>query len=122
MFGHFRFLTAAVVAAGAGLFTLGCGSSNNAGSTNIGGGGGTKAVAAHEHGEAVTCEKCKVTWVKAPVTNDKGRVIAYTTRKSHECPDCRAAVSNFFATGKLQHSCTTCGADAMQVCEQHVRQ
>ena len=75
-------------------------------------------LAAHD---GVSCSKCQVTWVKQPVTAGGGkdwRVLGYTTRKSHECPDCRNGVENFFATGKLQHTCKTCG-DAMEVC--HVK-
>ena len=69
-------------------------------------------------GDAVSCSKCQVTWVKQPITAGGGkdwRVLGYTSRKSHECPDCRSAVNNFFATGKLEHTCKTCG-DAMEVC------
>ena len=79
------------------------------------------AMAATGDGHAMACEKCKVTWVKAPVANDKGRVIAYRSAKSHECPDCRSAVSNFFATGKMQHACPSCGENALQKCEAHVQ-
>jgi hypothetical protein len=82
---------------------------------------GNAAMATGGEGEAVTCEKCKITWRKAPVTNDKGRVVAYTTRKSHECPDCRNMVENFFTTGKMEHTCKTCGADAMEVCKTDIR-
>jgi hypothetical protein len=67
--------------------------------------------------QAVTCSKCQVTWVKVPDTA-KGRVVGYTTRKSMTCPDCKSAVDNFFATGKLQHTCETCG-DSMEICERH---
>ena len=68
--------------------------------------------------KAVACEKCETTWVKLPI-EQKGRVVAYSTRKSMECPDCISAVNNFFATGKLQHACATCGPDAMKICESH---
>jgi hypothetical protein len=98
---------------GAGLLAVGCQSSGANAKPE------TAGVAAATD-QAVACDKCKVTWVKAPVTTDKGRVIAYTTKQSHECPDCRAAVTNFFTTGKLQHTCATCG-DALQVCEAHTR-
>ena len=68
--------------------------------------------------QGVMCSKCKTTWVKSPVVSDKGRVIAYTNKKSHVCPDCRAAVTNFFATGEFKHTCKTCG-DSMEICEAH---
>jgi hypothetical protein len=78
------------------------------------------AMSAQGDGEAVACDTCKITWAKSPVTNDKGHIVAYTTKKSHECPDCRAAAQNFFATGNLKHDCPTCGKDAMQKCESHI--
>ena len=68
--------------------------------------------------QGVTCSKCETTWVKAPTRNDKGRIVGYTNRKSHACPDCRDAVSNFFNTGRLEHTCKTCG-DSMEICEAH---
>ena len=67
--------------------------------------------------QAVKCSKCDVTWVQVPETQ-KGRVIGYSTRKEMTCPDCKDAVQNFFATGKLQHTCTTCG-DSMELCQGH---
>jgi surface antigen len=106
-------VTLAALAMGLGLFAMGCESS------------GSGDAAKHDHSamttadeQAVTCDKCKVTWRKAPQT-DKGRIVAYRTTKSHECPDCRSAVENFFSTGKLQHTCTTCGENAMEVCKTH---
>jgi hypothetical protein len=112
-------LAAVIVAAAVGLLAVGCQSDSNSGDKH----------AMHDHsamsatqmdGQAVTCDTCKVTWVKTPVTNQKGRVIAYTTKKSHECPECRSAAENFFTTGNLKHDCATCGKDAMQMCESHV--
>ena len=67
--------------------------------------------------QAITCSKCQVTWIKVPDTV-KGRVVGYTNRKSHSCPDCKDAVANFFATGKFEHTCKTCG-DAMELCQGH---
>jgi hypothetical protein len=64
------------------------------------------------------CPKCQITWVKAPVHGGKGQIVSYTTRQSMECPDCKSAVANFFSTGKLEHTCATCGSD-LQVCEMH---
>ena len=109
-------VTLAALMMGVGLLAAGC--------ESMGGkddGGGSVSAAGGAGNEAVTCAKCDVTWVKAPVTNDKGRIIAYTTKKSHECPDCRSAVENFFATGKMQHACATCGENALEKCEAHVR-
>lgn len=68
--------------------------------------------------KAVTCSKCRVTWVKLP-RRGKGRVVSYTTRKSMECPDCRSIAENFFTRGKLEHTCSTCGPDALEVCKEH---
>lgn len=68
--------------------------------------------------QGVTCSKCKTTWVKVPVDAGKGRIVGYTNRKSHACPDCRDAVSNFFNTGRLEHTCKTCG-DSLEICEAH---
>ena len=68
--------------------------------------------------QAVMCPKCQITWVKVPTDNGKGRIVGYTTRKNMECPDCKTAVENFFSTGKLEHSCKTCGSD-LQACEMH---
>jgi hypothetical protein len=68
--------------------------------------------------QGITCAKCQTTWVKVPIDGGKGRIVGYTSQKRHVCPDCRDAVSNFFATGKLQHTCKTCG-DAMEICESH---
>ena len=67
---------------------------------------------------AVACSKCEVTWVKVPTYGNKAAATAYTTQKSHVCPDCKGAVDNFFATGKLEHTCKTCG-DTMEACEAH---
>jgi hypothetical protein len=107
-------MTLAAMVMGVGLLAAGC--------ESMGGSGGAGgASASRDNAQAVACEKCKVTWVKSPVTSDKGRVIAYKTRQSHECPDCRNAVANFFSTGKLEHACATSGDNALQKCEAHVR-
>lgn len=105
----------------AALFAVGCESNGGEKHDMHQGSGATGAMMTEDAGmQAVTCEKCEVTWVKSPVTNDKGRIIDYRTTKSHECPDCRAAAQNFFATGRLQHECKTCGPDALQKCEAHI--
>ena len=90
-----------------GLVLAGCASSGN----------GAQAASAGASTQAVTCSKCKVTWVKVPDTA-KGRIVGYTNRKEMTCPDCKDAVANFFATGKFQHTCKTCG-DSMELCEAH---
>ena len=111
MFTSLKRLSLAAFVLGAGLVAAGCqanGAARSAGSA----GPATQGVA---------CSRCQVTWVKQPVTAGGGkdwRVLGYTSRKSHECPDCRDAVSNFFTTGKLEHTCKTCG-DAMEACEVH---
>lgn len=92
---------------GAGLLLVGCQS------------GGAQAPASHEMASnAVQCDKCQVTWVKVPTDNGKGRIVGYTSRKQMECPDCKDAVSNFFATGQLKHTCSACGGN-MAPCEAH---
>jgi len=67
--------------------------------------------------DGVMCTKCQAVWVQVPRT-EKGRVVEYTSRNEMVCPDCKDAAANFFATGKLQHTCKTCG-DSMEICEGH---
>jgi hypothetical protein len=109
MFTRALFVSAALAVAG---LVSGCQSDN----------GTNAASAAAPATQAVTCSKCKVTWVKYPITAGGGkdhRIIGYRTRKSMECPDCKSAVANFFTTGKFEHTCKTCGPDAMEICEAH---
>jgi len=68
--------------------------------------------------QAVTCDKCKVTWIKVPTEGGKGRVVGYTNVKQMECPMCKDAAANFFETGKLEHICSVCGGN-MSICEAH---
>jgi protein-arginine kinase activator protein McsA len=68
--------------------------------------------------QAVACSQCKVTYVKVPDTGGKGRIMGYRTMKRMECPECRTAAENFFATGKLERTCKLCG-DSMEMCEGH---
>jgi hypothetical protein len=77
----------------------------------------TAAAATTQPVMAVVCTKCEITWVKVPQTQ-KGRIVGYSTKQAMECPDCRTAVENFFATGKLEHTCKSCG-ETMQTCEMH---
>jgi hypothetical protein len=113
MFASIKRLSLVVaVVVGGGLLAAGCQSD----------GGTTAAKGNLVAQDGVSCSKCQVTWVKQPITVGGGKdwkVLGYTSRRSHECPDCRSAVENFFSTGKLEHSCKTCG-DAMEVC--HVTQ
>jgi hypothetical protein len=66
--------------------------------------------------QSVMCDKCKTTWVRTP--QQHGKVTTYTSRKVMTCPDCKSAVANFFSTGKLEHTCTSCGGE-LQHCEVH---
>lgn len=66
--------------------------------------------------QAVMCDKCKTTWVRSP--QRQGKVTIYTTRKTMTCPDCKSAVANFFTTGKLEHTCASCGGE-LQHCDVH---
>jgi hypothetical protein len=92
----------------AGLSSVGCQS------------GGANTPASHTMaGNAVHCDKCQVTWVKDPIRNgEKSSIVGYTIRKEMECPDCRDAVSTFFATGNLKHECKACSGN-MAICESH---
>ncbi len=69
--------------------------------------------------DAVTCDKCKTVWVKtaSPGPGGKG-YMTYSNQKSMNCPDCQSAVTTFFKTGQLKHTCTHCGG-AMTHCTQH---
>jgi len=104
---RFSKLALAAMTLGTGLFVTGCASDNNkpAQSTLV------------PSSQGVTCSKCQVTWVKVPEMA-KSRIVGYTTRKSMVCPDCKDAVANFFATGKFERTCKTCG-DSMEICEAH---
>ena len=68
-------------------------------------------------GMGVHCDGCKVTWVKTP-TYSRTTGMGYHETQKMECADCKDAVSNFFATGKLEHSCKACGGN-MIPCEGH---
>jgi hypothetical protein len=68
--------------------------------------------------QALTCDGCKVTWVKVTDTGAKGHIIGYHNSAKMTCPDCKDAVENFFTTGNFQHSCSACGGN-MSICESH---
>ena len=92
------------------------------GSSLVAGGCATTAPAASAElapsTQAVMCDKCQVTWVKVPTNDGKGRLVGYSAREKMVCPDCKDAVTNFFETGKFEHTCKTCG-DSMKLCDMH---
>ena len=94
---------------GSGMFVGGC-MSNSKPSPD--------AMAGTPSNDAVACDKCKVTFVKNPETNQKGRVIGYTEKKQMVCPECKSAAENMFATGKMEHTCKACGGN-MTACAVH---
>ena len=119
MSSKLKYLVFAVLVSATAGFSVGCESD------------GSRDATRHDHSaaigpattqsaQAVTCDKCKVTWVKEPITTGGGkeRVVAYQSRKTMTCPDCRSAVDNFFRTGQLRHTCKTCGS-ALEVCDAH---
>jgi hypothetical protein len=57
--------------------------------------------------EAVSCPKCETVWVKEP--RQIGKIKVFVSKKKMNCAECKTAVENFFATGKLEHACKTCG-------------
>ena len=59
---------------------------------------------------AVMCDRCKVIMVKTAIPGTaKAPLTVYHDTKTMLCPDCKSAMENFFKTGKLQHTCTSCG-------------
>lgn len=86
-----------VIAVAAAVFIAGC--------QSIGGDG----VAVSDGTSAVHCAKCQVTWVQKPETTGGGRTTTYRTEKSMVCADCESAATSFFKTGKLEHTCKSCG-------------
>ena len=99
-----------VLALSAGVFLVGCQSSEQ------------PMAASHTmSSQAVQCDKCKTTIVNAPHTVSGGQggdITVYSSHKEMDCPDCKSAAQNFFATGKLEHACKTCGGN-MVPCEGH---
>lgn len=92
---------------GTGLLLVGCQS------------GGAEAPPSHEMAaNAVQCDKCQMTWVRSPIDAGKGHIVGYTSHKQMECPDCKDAVSNSFATGNLKHECKACAGN-MAICDAH---
>jgi hypothetical protein len=62
---------------------------------------------------AMACSKCDVVFVKSPETNQKGRVVGYSQKQQMVCPDCKSHAENFFSTGKMEHTCSSCGGNMM---------
>jgi hypothetical protein len=65
---------------------------------------------------AVGCDKCKTAWV--PTYGPGKGSTAYHLTKRMSCPDCVAAVENYFKTGELKHTCASCGS-ALKHCTTH---
>jgi hypothetical protein len=78
------------------------------------------AAAAAPSTQALACDTCRVTYVQVPVGGGKGSpgITGYRSAKRMECPDCKSAAANFFATGKFEHTCKTCGP-TMEICKAH---
>src|SRR5688500_3291308 len=78
---------------------------------------GEKSEASASGDDAVMCGKCETVWVR---TEDHGLrakgFTVYRTEKRMVCPDCESAMANFVKTGKLAHTCKTCG-DALKHCK-----
>lgn len=58
--------------------------------------------------QAVMCSKCQTVWVQRGYQEGK-HVVAYRQDKQMVCPDCQSAILTFFKTGKLEHTCKSCG-------------
>jgi hypothetical protein len=60
---------------------------------------------------AVMCSKCQTVWVSRPHRVGKSWATVYSRQKKMVCSDCESAAKNFFDTGKLEHTCKTCGTN-----------
>ncbi len=65
---------------------------------------------------AVLCPTCETVWVRQ--RRQINKTTFYTTGKRMSCPECSSAVETFFKTGKLQHTCATCGGN-LAPCKAH---
>lgn len=65
------------------------------------------------------CDQCKPTTVTKNVTNDKGRVIGTKTVTEMNCPGCMDPIQSLLNRGKFEHTCSTCGDKAKEVCANH---
>ncbi|MCX5661028.1 MAG: hypothetical protein NTW19_15170 [Planctomycetota bacterium] len=70
-----------------------------------------------DHSNAMMCDKCKTVWIQNP-GGDPHKPWTVKSSKGMECPDCKTAAANFFATGKFEHTCSSCGG-SMEACEMH---
>jgi len=64
---------------------------------------------------AIMCPKCETVWVKTP--RQVGKAVTYVSTKKMKCDDCKNAVASFMTSGKLEHTCKTCGD--MVMCKMH---
>ena len=76
----------------------------------------TTAAVASNDTLAVLCPTCETVWVRR--RRQINKTTFYTTEKKMVCPDCTSAVETFFKTGKLQHTCATCGGN-LAPCKAH---
>ena len=72
--------------------------------------------------DAVMCDKCKTVWVmnKPTTLGSPGRMqtVMYRDSKTMTCPECQLAIANFWKTGQMKHTCSTCGG-TLAHCTQH---
>jgi hypothetical protein len=104
-----KIITASVMFIAATALVAGCQDSKPVPATSA----DTAAVA-----KAIACEKCQITYVQSPIDAGKGKIVGYSTHKEMECWDCRSVAENFFAAGKMKHTCASCDS-TMQTCEAH---
>lgn len=69
---------------------------------------------------AVTCDKCRTVYFKAPASTTPGGKGMVTLRDASrmDCPDCESAAANFFKTGSLKHKCSHCEG-SLSHCAKH---
>jgi hypothetical protein len=86
-----------VLAAGVAVLVVGCSTSAPKVTSEAGG-----------EEQAVTCSKCQTVWVQRAHRMGKNAVV-YRREMQMVCPDCQSAIVTFFKTGKLEHTCKSCG-------------
>ena len=67
---------------------------------------------------ALICVKCETVWVERVDLNEP--YVTFRPEKTTVCPDCESAIATFFKTGRLEHTCGTCGGQ-IKHCEVHRR-
>lgn len=70
---------------------------------------------------AVTCDKCRTVYFKAPASMPPGNKGFLTLRdaSSMDCPDCENQVISWVKTGSLtRHVCKSCGG-SLSHCRRH---